>query len=191
MSKNKLNWIEAPMPDSSPGTKLVTFFVNNNEYRSRLMLVEFPPNFKREQEGYYPAYEELLILDGGLKISGYEYGKNDYVLFPPNFSRFKTSCPDGCTALVWWSTKPSWSRGISVNSDNKIISKLNNNIYDESYIEINKNEEFHSLFLDTNKEKSPIKSEFIGLDLNNFKFVQGYSTDQLPKSRYFLKFTYF
>ena len=51
MSKNKLNWIEAPMPDSSPGTKLVTFFVNNNEYRSRLMLVEFPPNFKREQEG--------------------------------------------------------------------------------------------------------------------------------------------
>ena len=45
MSKNKLNWIEAPMPDSSPGTKLVTFFVNNNEYRSRLMLVEFPPNY--------------------------------------------------------------------------------------------------------------------------------------------------
>ena len=60
------------MPDSSPGTKLVTYFVNDTESRSRLMLVEFPVGFTREQTGHYPAYEELLILDGSLKISGHD-----------------------------------------------------------------------------------------------------------------------
>ena len=91
MSKNNINWIEAPMPDSSPGTKLVTYFVNDTESRSRLMLVEFPVGFTREQTGHYQAYEELLILDGSLKISGHEFKKDDYVLFPPNFTRSNTS----------------------------------------------------------------------------------------------------
>lgn len=191
MLKSNLNWIQAPMPDSSPGTKLITFFVNENEHRSRLMLVEFPANFKREQEGHYPAYEELFILDGGLQISGHEFGKNDYVLFPPDFSRLNTSCPNGCTALVWWSTKPTWKRGISEKPNNNIISKTNNNIDYEKYIELNKNKEFHSVFLNNLKDKSEINEEFIGLNLDTFEFVKGNTTSKLPKSRYFLKLTNF
>jgi hypothetical protein len=191
MLKNKLNWIEAPMPDSSPGTKLITFFVNNNKNRSRLMLVEFPKNFTREQEGHYPAYEELFILDGGLKISGNEYSKNDYVLFPPNFTRSDTSCPDGCTALVWWSTKPSWNRGEHENPENKVTSKINNSIQNENFIELNKNDEFYSVFLDNQKDEKIMNEKFIGLDLNSYEFVSGETTRGLTKSQYFLKFINF
>ena len=143
MSKNNINWIEAPMPDSSPGTKLVTYFVNDTESRSRLMLVEFPVGFTREQTGHYPAYEELLILDGSLKISGHEFKKDDYVLFPPNFTRSNTRCPEGCLALVWWSSKPGWSRGKHEQFNDEIIFKLNNDIKSANFIELNKNGEFN------------------------------------------------
>jgi len=191
MSKNNLNWIEAPMPDSSPGTKLITYFVNDNEHRSRLMLVKFPNNFIREQEGHYPAYEELFILDGSLKISGMEFNTNDYVLFPPNFTRTKTSCPDGCIALVWWSTKPSWSREKHDKPDNIVFSKKNNNTHNEDLIELNKDDGFYSVSLNNQKEEIIINEEFIGLDLKSYEFVSGETTENLKKSEYFLKFINF
>jgi hypothetical protein len=173
MSKNNINWIEAPMPDSSPGTKLVTYFVNDTESRSRLMLVEFPVGFTREQTGHYPAYEELLILDGSLKISGHEFKKDDYVLFPPNFTRSNTSCPEGCLALVWWSSKPGWSRGKHEQFNDEIIFKLNN------------------VFINSEENITTVNKPFIGLDLNSFEFVEGETTETLERSKYFLKFTNF
>tara|TARA_X000001036_G_scaffold191837_1_gene180906 strand:+ start:698 stop:1273 length:576 start_codon:yes stop_codon:yes gene_type:complete len=191
MLKNNLNWIEAPMPDSSPGTKLITYFVNENQSRSRLMLVEFPTGFTRDQEGHYPAYEELLILDGGLKISGHEFTKNDYVLFPPNFTRSDTSCPKGCIALVWWSTKPSWSRGRHENYDDEIIFKLDNDIEKSEHIDLNKNNGFHTVFINNQKNSKKYNKPFIGLDINSYEFVKGDSTDILSESKYFIKFTNF
>jgi hypothetical protein len=191
MSKNNINWIEAPMPDSSPGTKLVTYFVNDTESRSRLMLVEFPVGFTREQTGHYPAYEELLILDGSLKISGYEFKKDDYVLFPPNFTRSNTSCPEGCLALVWWSSKPGWSRGRHEQFNDEIIFKLNNDIKSANFIELNKNGEFNSVFINSEENITTVNKPFIGLDLNSFEFVEGETTETLERSKYFLKFTNF
>ena len=107
--KENILWKDAPMPDSSPGTKLSTLFVNDTTERSRLMLVEFPKGFSRETTGHYPAYEELFIISGSLEISGNTFKENDYVLFPPNFTRSNTACPEGCFAIVWWSHKPSAS----------------------------------------------------------------------------------
>ena len=60
--KENIKWKDAPMPDSSPGTKLSTLFVNDTIERSRLMLVEFPKGFSRETTGHYPAYEEMTTF---------------------------------------------------------------------------------------------------------------------------------
>ena len=187
---DNIDWKDAPMPDSSPGTKLSTLFVNDTPERSRLMLVEFPKGFSREQTGHYPAYEELFILRGSLNISGKTFNKNDYVLFPPNFTRSETSCPDGCFAIVWWSHKPSWNRGLSSTVNNNLLSRKNNNI-NEQFIELLKNEEFHSIYLDRDVPTIDLDGEFIGINIDNYNFVKGDNFYDLDKGRYFLKINNF
>ncbi len=180
-------WKDAPMPDSSPGTKLSTLFVNDTKDRSRLMIVEFPKKFSRLLTGHYPAYEELFIVEGTLAISGYNFKKNDYVLFPPNFTRSETECVEGCLAIVWWSHKPSWNKGVSEDRNENIISKVENNL-DSKFIELLDNDEFYSFYLNSNDnvEKSP-EGDFIGVDLERLSFVQGDDIKALDPSRYFLK----
>ena len=188
--KENIQWKDAPMPDSSPGTKLSTLFVSDTIERSRLMLVEFPKGFSRETTGHYPAYEELFIISGSLEISGYTFKENDYVLFPPNFTRSDTACPEGCFAIVWWSHKPSWCKGPNENPDNNLISKESNNI-NEAFINLLQNDEFHSIFLGRDNTTSDINEEFIGVDIDNYDFVQGDSLDSLDNGRYFLKINKF
>ena len=180
-------WKDAPMPESSPGTKLSTLFVNDTKDRSRLMIVEFPKNFSRPLTGHYPAYEELFIVEGTLAISGYNFKKNDYVLFPPNFTRSETECVEGCLAIVWWSHKPSWSKGVSGDPNENIISKVDNYLGNK-FIEFLDNDEFYSFYLNNNTpvKKGP-EGDFIGVDLESLSFVQGDDIKILDPSRYFLK----
>ncbi|MDA1363762.1 MAG: hypothetical protein O3A79_03365 [Candidatus Marinimicrobia bacterium] len=188
----KENWKDAPMPDSSPGTKILTYFVNDNERRSRLMLVNFPSGFERKILGHYPSYEELFILEGSLEISGYKFVKNDYVLFPPNFSRYDTACKNGCLAIVWWSDKPDWSQGKNPNSDENIFFKTDINYENKKNIELLNNQNFHSIYLkiDENNQVEE-KVNYIGVDLLSYEFVTGENLSELKNSTYFLKLSYF
>ena len=103
-------------------------------------------------------------------ILGYTFKENDYVLFPPNFTRSDTSCPEGCFAIVWWSHKPSWFKGPNINPDNNLISKESNNI-NEAFIYLLENDDFHSIFLGRDNTTFDINEEFIGVDIDNYNVI--------------------
>ena len=88
------------------------------------------------------------------------------------------------------SHKPSWHKGPNENPDNNLISKESNNI-NESFINLLQNDEFHSIFLGRDNTTFDINEEFIGVDIDNYDFVQGDRLDSLDNGRYFLKINKF
>ena len=53
-----------------------------------------------------------------------------------------------------------------------MISKESNNI-NEAFINLLQNDEFHSIFLGRDNTTFDINEEFIGVDIDNYDFVQG------------------
>ena len=51
-----------------------------------------------------------------------------------------------------------------------------------NFIELNKNGEFNSVFINSEENITTVNKPFIGLDLNSFEFVEGETTETLERS---------
>lgn len=73
------------------------------------LLVRFPPGFHRPSAGWYPADEEILLLDGSLEMSAETYRPGDYAFFPAGYVRSETRVRVETTTLAWFSAPPVWT----------------------------------------------------------------------------------
>jgi hypothetical protein len=68
--------------------------------------VLLPAGWSRHQLVHYQGYEEILILEGDLTMSGVAYGPTDYGFVPARASRDGTFSRTGCLVIAFF-TGPS------------------------------------------------------------------------------------
>lgn len=81
--------------------------------RASSSLVRFPAGWTRPGTGHYPCAEELLVLDGAIRVSGVDYNAGDYGYLPPYVTRSASGSAAGCLAVAWFSGAPAWIVGIA------------------------------------------------------------------------------
>lgn len=111
-----LDWAEAVLPDSSvpdgsDPPRMATLGRGGPGNQALWVLVRFPPGWERAPLGWYPAEEQVVVLEGHLCVSDVEVAAPGWVCFPPRAPRFGSSSPDGALALARFSEAPRWVRG--------------------------------------------------------------------------------
>lgn len=85
-----LDWISFDIPG---GSAAVDMHVLRDEpsSRARTLLVRFPKGWERFETGYYESAEELIVLDGALRLCGITYGIGDWGYIPAGHGRYDMS----------------------------------------------------------------------------------------------------
>lgn len=95
-----LRWVEMVPAGSDLSTRMCPLW-SDDERGLRSVLVEFPAGWRRDRAGHQPAQEEAVVLDGAMRISGFEAGSGHLLVVPPNATRRETSSNGRTLALVW------------------------------------------------------------------------------------------
>jgi hypothetical protein len=102
-----LDWTEFQIPGANMPARVVTLYVERPS-RARSLLVEFPEGFRRDSEGWYECAEELVVLEGGLQMSGETYGPNDWAWIPAGAVRTATVAQPRMLALARFDGPARW-----------------------------------------------------------------------------------
>ena len=105
-----LDWSHFQIPGGSSSARIVTLHVEQTS-RARTLLVRFPEGFRRDVEGWYECAEELVVLDGGLEMSGQTYGPNDWAWIPAGARRTATRAVTSMLSLARFDGPARWHRG--------------------------------------------------------------------------------
>lgn len=105
-----LPWKPFTIPGSGPPVELVRLEVDPADGAST-SLVRFPPGWHRPGTGHYACGEEFIVLEGGLTVSGVDYGPGDRGWIPPAVTRRDSRSEAGALALAWFSGSPAWTEG--------------------------------------------------------------------------------
>lgn len=107
---DELKWIDAPMPDGSAPIRLARLpKLPDGHFR---IFGRFPPGWQRTIEGHYPAFEEILLLEGDLTVAGVTVRGGDYTWVPAREMRPRTSSEAGCLAFARFGGGAHWTRGV-------------------------------------------------------------------------------
>ena len=98
----ELTWLEHNIAGSDQPAKLVMLHADA-ERGTRSVLVRFPDGWRRDAVGHQPAGEEMVLLSGGLSMSGQAVEVGELLVVEPHATRSETFVADGTSALVWFS----------------------------------------------------------------------------------------
>ena len=107
-----LGWAHFQIPGGSISARIATLNVEQPT-RARTLLVYFPEGFRRDVEGWYECGEELVVLEGGLEMSGQTYGPNDWAWIPAGAPRTATRALPSMLALARFDGPARWREGAS------------------------------------------------------------------------------
>ena len=95
-------WLTIPIPLAEPAVEMIRLFVDP-VVSSSSALVRFPPGWHRETPCRYSVDEEVVMLDGELRISDCVIPRGSYAFIPTGVLRFATLTPVRSLALAWFS----------------------------------------------------------------------------------------
>jgi hypothetical protein len=104
-----LDWNAFEIPGATIPARIVTLHVDPS--RARSLLVEFPEGFRRDVEGWYECAEELVVIEGGLEMSGQTYRPNDWAWIPAGAPRTATAAKPSMLALARFDGPARWHEG--------------------------------------------------------------------------------
>jgi hypothetical protein len=107
-----LDWTDFQIPGGSISARIVALNVEQPS-RARTLLVSFPDGFRRDVDGWYECAEELVVLEGGLQMSGETYGPNDWAWIPAGAPRSATRALPTMLALARFDGPARWHEGDS------------------------------------------------------------------------------
>ncbi len=96
------DWLTIPIPLAEPAVEMIRLHVDPT-VNSSAALVRFPPGWHRATPCRYSVDEEVLMLDGELRISGCVIPRGSYAFIPAGVLRFETLTPVTSLALAWFS----------------------------------------------------------------------------------------
>lgn len=85
-----LDWALFDIPGGSAPVRLHVLR-DESDTRARTLLVRFPAGWERTQTGYYESAEELVVLDGTLRMCGATYDPGDWGFVHAGTIRFGMS----------------------------------------------------------------------------------------------------
>jgi hypothetical protein len=104
-----LQWKAAPMPGGSAPVQLATLpRAPEGAFRA---FVRFPAGWSRRGAGYYAVAEELLILEGDLRLNDVGWREGGYAWIPARRVRSGMRSESGCLAFAWFAGPPRWIPG--------------------------------------------------------------------------------
>lgn len=111
LSSADLTWLEHTIAGAERPARMVMLHASA-ERNTRTVLVEFPPDWRRDAVGNQPAGEEMVVLSGSLTMSGVTVPAGSYLQVEPLATRAATYV-DGATRAVVWFSGPGggWADG--------------------------------------------------------------------------------
>ncbi len=104
-----LQWTVAPMPGSNAPVQLARLpNVADGAFRA---FVRFPAGWRRPGTGHYPVAEEILILEGDLRLNDHVWRAGGYAWIPAGRTRSQSRSDSGCLAFAWFASAPRWVAG--------------------------------------------------------------------------------
>ena len=100
--RSEHEWLTIPIPLAEPAVEMIRLHVDP-VVGSSSALVRFPPGWNRANPCRYAVDEEVVILDGELRISGCVIPGGSYAFIPTGVLRFATLTPVRSLALAWFS----------------------------------------------------------------------------------------
>jgi len=73
-------------------------------------IIRYPAGYTRGEE-YLAADEEFFVIEGGLEISGTEYGTHAYAYLPAGFPRSSATSANGAVVLTFFEGEPLTHQG--------------------------------------------------------------------------------
>ena len=99
----------APMPGGSAPVQLATLpRAADGAFRA---FVRFPAGGSRPGAGHYAVAEELLIVEGDLRVNELGWREGGYAWIPGRRVRSGTRSESGCLAFTWFAGPPRWIPG--------------------------------------------------------------------------------
>ena len=95
-------WLTIPIPLAEPAVEMIRLHVDPAPGSSSA-LVRFPQGWHRATPCRYSVDEEVVMLDGELRISGCMIPRGSYSFIPTGVLRFETLTPVRSLALAWFS----------------------------------------------------------------------------------------
>lgn len=104
------DWQDFDIPGSNMPARVVTLRVERPS-RARVLFVRFPEGFERKVSGWYEAAEELLVVSGGLEMTGETYHAHDWAMIPAGEPRRATRALPDMLALARFDGPARWHEG--------------------------------------------------------------------------------
>lgn len=100
--RSEHEWLTIPIPLAEPAVEMIRLHVDP-AVSSSSALVRFPPGWNRATPCRYSVDEEVVMLEGELRISGCVIPQGSYAFIPTGVLRFATLTPVRSLALAWFS----------------------------------------------------------------------------------------
>jgi hypothetical protein len=104
-----LEWRPTRMPGSNADVALALLpRAPDDAFRA---FVRFPAGWARPEAGYYAVAEEVLILEGDIRLGDVIWRAGGYLWIPANRVRSDFRSGLGCLAFAWFASAPRWTPG--------------------------------------------------------------------------------
>lgn len=119
-------WTTLTLPDSSPAVGF-SRLGGDPESGAFAALVHFPVGWTRPAPGHYLVDEELLVLEGELRMSTATYRVDDFAHLPAGYLRDDSATPGGALVIAFFSGRAEWVRGPAIGepSSDSVVQPLN------------------------------------------------------------------
>lgn len=115
-----VGWTSFEIPDGNRPVEMCVLR-DEPETRARTVFVRFPAGWARDQTGWYPCDEELVVIDGAIEVSGSVFSEREWALIPPRYARAGTSTPDGALVLARFGGAARWTPGEPDSSTGDVL----------------------------------------------------------------------
>lgn len=105
-----LEWTDFDIPRGTSPVRLATLRVEPSS-QARTLLVRFPIGWARPARGYYSSAEEMVLLEGVLRMCDETYRAGDWVYVPAGTPRWETSAEASVLALARFDGPARWTDG--------------------------------------------------------------------------------
>ncbi|TIC88032.1 DUF4437 domain-containing protein [Nocardioides sp. GY 10113] len=97
-----LTWVEHHIAGADEPARIALLRADADR-GTRTVMVRFPDGWTRAAVGNQPAGEEMVVLEGELRLSGLVGDATRMLVVEPKATRSATSTADGTRAVVWFS----------------------------------------------------------------------------------------
>lgn len=93
-------------------------------------IIRYPAGWQRRSREHVRAHEEMLVLEGSLKINGVSYGQHCYGFLPAGHPRTSASSKEGAVVLTTFAATPVVQSGVPESGlyDRKLLIEFINSL---------------------------------------------------------------